>query len=496
MQAYQNEIQAEARAAQAAVVQQLQEKQAAESKTGGEEEPEWPSISDGEPQQQLQQQQQQQQVAQPQQQQQAEAGGWGAENSGWDTNPGWGQQASEEAVVESQAAPVTLEVTDAEDDGQGWANFGGGGAETAPTQDANNDNAGWAESTTVAADSNDNNGGDGGWTGASYTTPPTQQTLDPASAAEEPYPSAATSPMALGNTATATALYEFFPSGSDELQIAEGEVLTILLDECDEDGWVMALNAEGSRGLVPQNYVDFEQGVADGGQDPMTGGAGLERQDSILSGGDGSSIHRSDSYGNSNGNGQIVRQGSVTSQGSNGSWDGGVGGSNYYGGYGTMEPIPEQADEISSAPTMPPPVTDIEDSSDEEEEDDSSAGETESSMPPGLGPPPGKTQALQTLLILLKYYNQCLFFAGPPPMGPPPVPPPVTRGDSVESTSKMSRPPSISLSASLAEAKEFCKAVYDYNSTGRDEITFEEGDVIRILKKKPNGVDDGWYMGE
>jgi hypothetical protein len=38
--------------------------------------------------------------------------------------------------------------------------------------------------------------------------------------------------------------------------------------------------------------------------------------------------------------------------------------------------------------------------------------------------------------------------------------------------------------------------VYDYDATGSDEISFEEGDVIRVLKREPNGVDDGWWMGE
>jgi len=43
---------------------------------------------------------------------------------------------------------------------------------------------------------------------------------------------------------------------------------------------------------------------------------------------------------------------------------------------------------------------------------------------------------------------------------------------------------------------DFCKALYDYDATGSDEITFEEGDIIRVLKREPNGVDDGWWMGE
>ncbi len=43
---------------------------------------------------------------------------------------------------------------------------------------------------------------------------------------------------------------------------------------------------------------------------------------------------------------------------------------------------------------------------------------------------------------------------------------------------------------------DYCRALYDYDATGSDEITFEEGDIIRVLKREPNGVDDGWWMGE
>ena len=59
-----------------------------------------------------------------------------------------------------------------------------------------------------------------------------------------------------------------------------------------------------------------------------------------------------------------------------------------------------------------------------------------------------------------------------------------------------SRHLSISLSQSIENCKDFCRASYDYDATGSDEITFEEGDTIRILKRRPNGVDDGWWLGE
>ena len=68
---------------------------------------------------------------------------------------------------------------------------------------------------------------------------------------------------------------------------------------------------------------------------------------------------------------------------------------------------------------------------------------------------------------------------------------PPYRSESVDS-----RRLSISLSQSIENCKDFCRATYDYDATGSDEITFEEGDTIRILKRRPNGVDDGWWLGE
>lgn len=39
--------------------------------------------------------------------------------------------------------------------------------------------------------------------------------------------------------------------------------------------------------------------------------------------------------------------------------------------------------------------------------------------------------------------------------------------------------------------------MYDYESNGDDELTFQEGQVIRVLRKiVHNGIDDGWWEGE
>lgn len=43
---------------------------------------------------------------------------------------------------------------------------------------------------------------------------------------------------------------------------------------------------------------------------------------------------------------------------------------------------------------------------------------------------------------------------------------------------------------------EYCIALYDYDATAEDELTFEEGTIIRIVTKSAHGVDDGWWEGE
>ncbi|XP_030384968.1 protein nervous wreck isoform X2 [Scaptodrosophila lebanonensis] len=43
---------------------------------------------------------------------------------------------------------------------------------------------------------------------------------------------------------------------------------------------------------------------------------------------------------------------------------------------------------------------------------------------------------------------------------------------------------------------EWCIALYDYDASAEDELTFEEGQIIKIVTKTAHGVDDGWWEGE
>ncbi|PSN33878.1 hypothetical protein C0J52_19417 [Blattella germanica] len=42
----------------------------------------------------------------------------------------------------------------------------------------------------------------------------------------------------------------------------------------------------------------------------------------------------------------------------------------------------------------------------------------------------------------------------------------------------------------------YCLALYDYEATCDEELTFVEGQVIRVLRKVVHAVDDGWWEGE
>ncbi|XP_050518858.1 protein nervous wreck isoform X2 [Diabrotica virgifera virgifera] len=43
---------------------------------------------------------------------------------------------------------------------------------------------------------------------------------------------------------------------------------------------------------------------------------------------------------------------------------------------------------------------------------------------------------------------------------------------------------------------EYCIALYDYEGEGGEELTFEEGQIIKILSRCAHSIDDGWWQGE
>ena len=371
-----------------------------------------------------------------------------------------------------------------EPQGEGWANWADSSANDQQTENLNRQAS--LESSNKMQESsavNDN----GGWAGDNqWGSIDNQNQANSAS-----YPSDGTAPYSQGQmtqmpagSLKAVAIYEFVSQNQDELTVRETENVFVLPGECDEEGWLMVMNSAGEKGYVPQNYLEVE------------GAESAQAIDEVVAASQQ----------------QYTVQDDYSSQ-ANGNW-----GANSYGYPPAMETIPEQADTASAnipeeseepsyvpyeAPPHPlmaayeaPPhpleaqKTEENSSSEEDEEEySSSVGDNTESFgpPPGLPPPPGPPPTL-------------------PPLPPPP--PAVSVQDFTESQVKSKapgRPPSINFakfkscsmdSSCASDFPKFCRALYDYEKTGSDEISFEEDDVIRILKREPNGVDDGWWLGE
>lgn len=48
----------------------------------------------------------------------------------------------------------------------------------------------------------------------------------------------------------------------------------------------------------------------------------------------------------------------------------------------------------------------------------------------------------------------------------------------------------------FSEVEQYCIALYDYDATCDEELSFLEGDIIKVMRKEPHDVDDGWWEGE
>ena len=43
---------------------------------------------------------------------------------------------------------------------------------------------------------------------------------------------------------------------------------------------------------------------------------------------------------------------------------------------------------------------------------------------------------------------------------------------------------------------DWARALYDYDATCEEELSFQEGQIIKIVRRDENGIDDGWWEGE
>lgn len=75
--------------------------------------------------------------------------------------------------------------------------------------------------------------------------------------------------------------------------------------------------------------------------------------------------------------------------------------------------------------------------------------------------------------------------------GPPPPPPPPPQEESAAPAENDGNPPAF---------VGYCRALYDYDATSDEELTFYEGEVIAILRRRgvhgDGDVDDGWWEGQ
>lgn len=48
----------------------------------------------------------------------------------------------------------------------------------------------------------------------------------------------------------------------------------------------------------------------------------------------------------------------------------------------------------------------------------------------------------------------------------------------------------------ITDGGMYARALYPYEATAEEELTFQEGQLIKIVRKEINGIDDGWWEGE
>lgn len=48
----------------------------------------------------------------------------------------------------------------------------------------------------------------------------------------------------------------------------------------------------------------------------------------------------------------------------------------------------------------------------------------------------------------------------------------------------------------LVAGEKWARALFDYEATCDEELSFQEGQLIRVISTENDGVDDGWWHGE
>ncbi|CAG7723878.1 unnamed protein product [Allacma fusca] len=76
--------------------------------------------------------------------------------------------------------------------------------------------------------------------------------------------------------------------------------------------------------------------------------------------------------------------------------------------------------------------------------------------------------------------------------------PPASQGDSAAPLTSVSSGGTTPFINELRGEDEgmFCRALYDYEATAPEELSFYEGQIMRVLRTTPHNEDDGWWEGE
>ncbi|KAG0721050.1 F-BAR and double SH3 domains protein 2 [Chionoecetes opilio] len=328
-----------------------------------------------------------------------------------------------------------------------------------------------------------------------------------------------------------TVLYNYTAQNPDELTIVENEELD-LMAEGDGDGWVQARNYKGEVGYIPHNYIEMDEGsAAASSATPAAPSSATASQETVAEtaaveeAGDAAAISFSTLEYNLEPDEEMAAPVSFSSM-------------DYSFEVGTdlhllpaAAPLPPCPAPLTPAHSSPPkgPLTLLHGLS-------FNAGHS-SQLTFASHRMLRSTEAWQHqakkggmpwLAPLRQLLKPCTYFqlyitdngiiifpnlpltlsqqgaaaydggeedySSEPPADLPPPPPSITTTSGPPSAV----PPSFALPVDTLQLHQgdYCRAVYDYEATCHEEITFSEGQIIHILKRAVHDVDDGWWEGE
>ncbi|XP_069952893.1 protein nervous wreck isoform X5 [Cherax quadricarinatus] len=125
--------------------------------------------------------------------------------------------------------------------------------------------------------------------------------------------------------------------------------------------------------------------------------------------------------------------------------------------------------------------------------EDSMAGEATTHTTANGAPQRGISfSSIEYNLESVEEYPGGEMYPSEPPGDLPPPPPPAADSEDQMSVPRLSLP----IDGGQHSLRDHCCALYDYEATCPEEISFSEGQIIKILKRSVHDVDDGWWEGQ